>query len=257
MSKKIALLTFGWLLAQSTLAEPIRPTFTRENRLPGRGQVETTVAYRYAELNEEDYFGGAEWHWVTASARYGAAQDAALEFAVPYGMFDGANSDEQGLGDVRLGAEARVFEMIYGYPFVLPHVALVLPSGDEDKGLGTGETVIEVGATIGTTVDPFFRLEAPVHFNLDGTYRVIPNADNEFLLGISAIWDLSDRFSILGECRFSDGGEERISRKDSRFYVQFGASYDVSRNLTVTALGGGAQRAEEDTILSIKTSYTF
>lgn len=86
----------------------------------------------------------------TAVLSYGATDATDVILALPYERTKtrspGANGENRGLGDVELAAKWRFVE--HGDTSVAIRPGVTLPSGDEDKGLGTGRVAPSLFAVL-------------------------------------------------------------------------------------------------------------
>jgi len=76
---------------------------------------------------------------------------------------------------------------------VMPYVRIALPTGDDDKGLGAGETQVRFGASVGTTVDDNWD------FIADIGYVGRSETDNSLRLGGAIVYNFSKKFSLHAE----------------------------------------------------------
>jgi hypothetical protein len=182
--------------------------------------------------------------------RFGAARNLSVGLAVPYGFMDSeAGDSESGLGDITLNAELRAYEDVVGYPYVMPHANVALGTGDEEQGLGTGETLTTLGRAAGTTTYEIF------HWVADARYTFHEEGENVASLSAAFIWDLGDAFAVHVEGRVTD--EERGEGQEHPGLVVGGMSYEATENLTFMAYGGGGKNTEQDVIAAFKAAYSF
>lgn len=252
MRKSILAACMAMTLSVAAYGESERTLFTYENRVPEKGQVEIGVLGVYREVPDEDAVRvmSRDEYLVGPYLRYGLSERLSVSAAFPYKYIDPKYGDaEQGPGDVVLEAVLVAFQDIFGYPFVIPHVSLFLPTGDEDKGLGEGETQTRVGVSIGTTIYDV------LHFIVDGSYTIRRDETNVKELGASIVWDLDKRFSVQAEFQVSN---DKFPGDDNNpVYYLGGATYRPSEALQITVYGGGAQHAETDVYGGAKVSYSF
>jgi hypothetical protein len=217
---------------------PQRTTLTRENMFPELFQLEAGAFFDHVELddNERDSYG--------VYGRYGLWENVTFEAAVPVVSSDIGGSSETGLGDVELKLDLLAFQDIFRYPFVIPHIDVALPTGDEDDGLGTGETVVTLGISVGTTVADQLTWIVDASYAFNGGNSAAEN-DNVFLVSGSVIWDISDRLAILAEGRVA----EENSFGEVPYTVMGGLAYKITRDVQLAGYGG---QYREDTLVENK-----
>ncbi len=246
------------ILAGVAFAEPQRATFVKENRMPGPFKAEIGAIGNYTEI-PDDYAAmnnGEDQYRVAPYARYGLGETFAVQAEVPYMHISPSSGDnENGLGDVVLGAEWVVYQDIFSYPFIIPHAEWSLGTGDEDKGMGAGQSLLSAGVSVGTVVMDMF------HWIIDGRYTFGKEANdgtgeekNVFTFGGAFIWDLNEKCSLITEAKASD---DKNADGDVPLYIQGGIGVQASENVYVSILGGGAKNTDEDVLVSGKVSYSF
>lgn len=238
------LITAGW-----ALAEPGRLLLSTENKMPDLHQLEAGLLFNYAEIPAvfPDY-GDNEEYYAAPYLRFGLLENLTVVGRVPFVSVDPEFGDgESGLGDVSLGFQLLAFEDALRYPYVIPYADVSFPTGDEDKGLGTGETMVKLGAAVGTTVQDVFHYVADISYTVAGG-----DYENYAGLSLGFIWDLSKKFSLLLEGNVRDLDYEGDSYT---LFGQAGMTYRATKALMFGVYGGAGD--VEDTSISFKTSYTF
>jgi hypothetical protein len=251
MMKKWILAAMVSLVAASVYGEAIRPLLTKENKFPDKYGLEIGAVGQFKQLNEKEKDRDREtdvW-WGIPYVRYGVADYFAVFGKVPYGSIrPETGSDEEGIGDVSVGFELRAYEDIFTYPFVIPHAEVFFDTGDDEKGLGEGETHAMGGIAVGTVV------EETVQFVGDLRYEVFDNKDNVASLAVSVLWDLNEKFAVLGEMKAAD---EEVDDHSYTMFFQGGLCYKVTEALDVNVYGGAGKNTDEDVVASMKISYSF
>ncbi|MBU0678936.1 MAG: transporter [Verrucomicrobia bacterium] len=244
MLRKITLLAILFSLAGFSYSEPIRTTFTRENRLPELYQLEAGSGFDYVqfEAGDETVF--------TPYLRFAVFDNLDIIGRVPYVELDPDFGDgESGIGDASLGFEVVVYEDIFHYPYIMPHVDVTYDTGDEDKGLGEGETYVTLGITIGTTVNDM------VHFSLDGSYELRDEVDDIASVGAAIVWDLSKEFALTTEVQWTD--EDDGAEINDPITFLGGMSYEPTENVAFIFSGGVATESDKEEILTGKVAISF
>jgi hypothetical protein len=252
MRKCIVTVVFVLVCHAMAFGESRRTLYTYENKTPEKGEVEIGALGWYREVADEraSVDIGRDEYTLEPYLRYGLLKDFNVTAKFPYMYIDPKASDnEQGPGDVELGAELVAFQDIFGYPFILPHVAVRLPTGDEDKGIGEGNTRTTCGVSVGT------RIYDALQFVVDASYTIYRDEENETLLGGSVVWDVDERLSLLGEVRTSN---KEVGLEANRpVYYLGGMCYRATDALQITVYGGGAQHAETDVLAGAKVAFSF
>ena len=228
-------------------AESQRTLFTVENAFPRWGQVEVGATFQATEQNDNSFQDDVRV--VAPYVRYGLLENLALRLDAPLVESDPAfGSTESGIGDLELELQLRTWEDIFGYPYFIPHVSVTLPTGDEDKGLGNDDSIVEVGMTYGD------KMYDTVMWLLDVSYRINPSADNQILVGHSYIWSVSERFDLITEVSYE---EEFETSDESTVLLSGGMSYNWTKNLQMGAHVAGGLTGPTDLYSQVRLSYSF
>ena len=235
------------VLAGSAWADPMRTVFTKENKFPGALKPELSLAGGGSSFDSADADADVETYFVTPGVRFGLTDRLTLLAAVPYAGYSDETLDESGLGDVEIGTEFLFFEDIFEYAWIIPHATAILATGDEDKGLGTGEGQGRFGISVGTTMHDVLHWAVDVSYTMDGAAPEDEFTDEreDLVAGaLSLIWDLDDRSSILGEVQVRDDATDPDD--DYALRAHLGLAYKVNKHLSIMAYGGGSSGLEED-----------
>lgn len=248
MSKKL-LIPAMCAVAAVVWAEPQRTLIVTENKFPEPGKAEVGYSYFGRESGDDAV------HDHALVARYGLIENLTLRVHVPYVSYQPEfATDEDGLGDVRLGLDLVSFQDVFSYPFVIPHLDVSFPTGDEDKNLGAGETVFRAGVAIGTkTHDQFVWV-------IDASYSSASDAvaDKQgdlFDIALGILWELSDRFTVQAE-----GMVRHYEAYDSAAVLLGGGmSYKWTPSLLTSVYMGqwNSNDSGEDTVFKAAVSYGF
>lgn len=242
--------TIAALCCASTLAwgEAQRALLTHENKYPELHQLE--LGYEFRQREFEDF----QFRTHSAQARFGVWENLTAILDVPWAQRDNDfGDDESGIGDVEFGLDLVAYQDIFGYPYVIPHVAASFSTGDEDEGLGTGETMYLFGVSIGTVVYEVLHYVLDVSFaqNYDAKAS---EEDDALLVSLSLLWDLSDRFNVAAEGRVVDLQDT----DDESYLIGGGFTYEWTENFQTGFFYGGWQESDdEDRVLSVRANYTF
>lgn len=237
-------------MAALAQAESQRAQFTHENLLPDYHKAEVGAAgsFQSAEAQDVDTYD--------IYARYTVITNLALGVAVPFKNIDTDIGDsETGVGDVRFGVELRAYEDILGYPYCIPHIDVDLPTGDEDKGLGTGDVSPRFGVSVGTKTWDELNWIADLTYAANGAGEPGDLQDVLFV-SLSLVWDVSKKFAVLAEGRWSN---EDTTSGDDVVAGEFGMTYKFTRHFALSGYVGGGSGGDynPDSTSGFKAAYSF
>ncbi len=225
------------LCTMLSFAEPQRSTLTRENAYPELRAGELGLGYQYgdSEVLESDTY--------TLRGRYAFYDNFTAYAELPYLDLQPAfgGGGESGFGDLAVGIDLLIFEDIFEYPFVIPHGEVSFDTGDEEKGLGSGETVKTFGISIGTKTWDQLAWIVDASYAIDGGTATSKDSDVYYLSG-ALVWDVSDRFAVLAEARMW----EKNRFDDNPTLIQGGMAYMLTENVQLAGYFG---RFQEDTTI--------
>jgi len=221
-------------------ADPMRTVFTKENKFPEAMGWEVYVAGGATGYDGDRAEEDIDTFAVASGVRFGVTDRLAVLAEIPFVGYSEGDNDESGLGDMSLGAEFLFFEDIFEYAWIIPHADLIFATGDEDDGLGNGKTQAAFGLSIGTTVNDVVHFAADVTFTSNGGRDEDDpeEYDNLTTGGISIVWDLDSRASLLGEIMARD---DTLDPDDSYGTMcHLGMAYRVNENVSMMIYGGAA-----------------
>lgn len=261
MTKQLILTTAAVMAAALCRGEAQRTVRTLENNFPELHQLELGVNYRNFSFAGE---GDASLNTVGATLRYGLLEKLTAYAEVPAASFDSDDNDDgAGLGDIRVGVQLLAYEDVFEYPWVIPHIDVTLATGDENEGLGTGETSAGFGISVGS------RMYDQFSFVLDGSYVLngglstgSTDTDDAFVIGFSFVADISEQLAFVGEYALAlvdnDGDTEfGQSAEDDPRYIGGGMTYRWNDQLTLGFNAGSWDDSALDTEMSVRASYEF
>ncbi|MBI3987683.1 MAG: transporter [Lentisphaerae bacterium] len=246
------------LTVSAGLAETMRPLYSKENKFPELFAFEVGSDFNYRDFDEvigTTSFGDVTVKenetTITPFVRFGLWENLTAYTRVPYGFIDSdVDGKTDGFRDLSVGLELLAYESSFKFPYVIPYVDVSFPTGDEDEGLGHGDTLATFGSAIGTTVEEVY------HFTLDGRYEYDSRAEDGTFAGATAvIWDLSKRFSVLAEAKVR---EEVVGVDDGvPAFFEGGMCYKPVRALSLSWYGGVAVNTEENGNAGARIAYSF
>ena len=161
-----------------------------------------------------------------------------LSYTIPYSFLDSDSMENQsGLGDVMLNYRYQLFHDAGESPAVAPRISLLFPSGDDDRGMGSGVFGYQFNLPISKTLSD----RTYVNVNLGATY--LPDVGFEFSngrhphgrdllhfnLGASLIHALTENVHLMLEAaaNFEEELEERSTVAGGRARVNRSRTNDV------------------------------
>lgn len=234
------------LLAAAAYGETVRPQLTQENRFPEPLQLEMSIGYFYQDFNDESELGTLD-----GTFRLGLADGFAAKIKVPFEDREETlgSMSESGVGDVQFGAELRLWEDIFTYPYLLLLGNVSLDTADEDKNLGNGESFYELGLTLGTvTYDQF-------HWAAEGRYQFYEDSEDRAVGAASILWEIGPAFAVMVEGQLREDPDSVES--DSPFLFLGGIYYEITKQLNFSLHGGTENNSNKDAFAGGEVSYTF
>ena len=136
-----------------------------------------------------------------------------------------------GLGDTLLNLKYRPFKETESWPAVAGGVLVLLPTGDDDRGLAQGD--VEVGPLL-----ILAKRAGPVTLTSNAGYVFVPgNRDRDFwLLALSAEYPVSQTIGVVGEVVSTLPAHRGPNRAILRTGVVYAISPHVLRD-AATAVG--------------------
>ena len=241
------------LVAGAALADPVRTIFTMENKFPEAMGWEVELGGSGATYDGSRAVARFDSYAGYLGARFGATDRLALRAAVPYVYYSTGGRREDGFGDVSLGAEFLFFEDIFEYAWIVPHATAMFPTGDEDKGLGSGDVQGIFGVSVGTTTMDVLHWAADVSYATDASTA---KEDKGLVTGsASLVWELDKQASVLGEVQFRN--DPANTDKDYALMYHAGLAYRINANWSAMGYGGAASRMNLDYYGMARLVYQF
>ncbi|MFO1491859.1 MAG: transporter [Kiritimatiellia bacterium] len=251
--RKLLLFAAAGILPVLAGADTQRTTYGFENRFPGEGRLEMGGEINFQEIevyNDGVIFQDYRRTSFGAYGRYGIWENLNASATLPFVESDpDPGGSETGLGDIQLGLQLKAYEDIFEYPFVIPHLSVSLPTGEEDSGTGNGESILTYGLSVGTVTWDWMT------WILDASYEAHGEIDDVVGGSLSLIADVSKRFSVIGEIRVTD--EPSSESDDYSADALAGISYDWSKRFTTVFSAGGALDNGDDFLSVIRAGYTW
>jgi len=111
-----------------------------------------------------------------------------LSYSIPFA----ATGDASGFGDVLLNYRYQLRDETAGGPAISPRVSLILPTGREADGLGSGTTGLDMNLPVSKQFGDLY-----VHGNVGYTW--LPGVDHTARIAGSGIWRVQPMLNLLLE----------------------------------------------------------
>ena len=253
MIRKSVLLAVAALCVSSLgYSESMRTRLTVENKFPDLGQAEVGADGGYWDYEFSEELA------LTPFVRYGLAENLTVFATAPYRQLEPEYGEKvDGMGDATVGFDLVAWQDIFDYPYIIPHVEIGLPTGDEDEGLGAGNATVTGGISAGTIVEDVWHFIADVGYVIDDSDDKGVEDNNHGYIAGSLVLDLSKEFALLGEIKMTD--EKSNNSEDSDYPVIFdgGFSYKASKDLMVNWYVGGSGNSDLNSFTVLKMAYSF
>lgn len=189
-----------------------------------------------------------------------------LSFAVPWQRF----GEQEGIGDLALNYRYQLLGSGDDPVAFAPRTSLLLPTGDEEKGLGAGAAGLQINLPLSVALGERFV----THVNLGATHT--PKARNErgaeadltaYHFGQSFVWLAAPRFNALVELLYTAGeevaGPGRTEESDS-FLISPGVrwAWNLPSGLQIVpgaafTFGAGPSSGEKSVFFYLSFEHPF
>lgn len=224
-----------------------RPLSSDDAGTVEQGHLEIEAGYEYADDTDDEYNLGF-------CLKYGLFSRLDVGVEVPYHFIDVAeDEDVDGIGDVVLGTKLGILEEKEGFPAFSVSYSLKTESGDEEKGLSSGEIDHSINAILSKELG-----KAVGHLNLGYTYLGLPDDENDdiFTYGLALEFPLNDRFTIVGELTGETNFDDDFD--DNPFSGLAGFNYALSDIVRVDlGFGWGISEASADFLVTTGLTLAF
>jgi outer membrane putative beta-barrel porin/alpha-amylase len=237
-----ALLVLTMLSATSAWAG--RPLDTEDTGTVARGAAEVELGVDHTRGGDESLSAGRG----VIAVGLGDALELRLESALA--VVDGAEHRARaGIGDTVLGAKYRLRHESPAAPAVLGALAVRLPTGDADRGLGSPGADVTMLAVAGKSLGP-----VTVHGNAGYTIVTDDRSADVWRLAASTEWAAGDGWTLVAEI-VSDVG---ATAAPTTAVIRAGSRFDVNEWLTIDAAAGtGLTRSSPDLVTTLGLTLRF
>lgn len=168
MRKRCCFILFSGLAVLSAAgSHALHPLTTENTAFLGKGNRQAETWFEHTIAQDPAEFYGNNFGAVLS---YGLTAKCDILFSAPWQGWTSGGTSEGGPGDLALEGKFQVAER-GGWAFALKP-GFSLPTGDADKGLGSGKSNLSLRAIVGTTAGPW-------HYYLNAGYAGNRNSGGE------------------------------------------------------------------------------
>lgn len=246
-------LFLGTVLTCSTVALAAQPLITDDAGTIGKGHYQVELAGEYGYDKVDGVTTQATEAGVTLS--YGLSESMDLVVGAPYQYVktkeDGLSALDNGISDTSLELKWRLYEQDDLSFAVKP--GLSLPTGDDDKGLGTGKVGYGLLTVLSKEMDPW-----GFHLNL-GYVRNENTADEEkdiWHASIASCFAVTDKLTVAADLGI-ETNTDQLASEDPAYFLA-GMMYAVTEDLVLDCgVKFGLNEDETDTTVIAGLTWIF
>jgi hypothetical protein len=181
-----------------------------------------------------------DWHFAFTQEWPLFSQRHQLSYTVPYSFLESGGQTQYGVGDVLLNYRLQALFETDTQPAMAPRMSLVLPTGNESKGLGDDAWGLQFNLPFSKVVQDRWTL----HANAGLTFLADVQGRNpvSYNLGGSAIYAVTPRFNLMLE--LVGGWNEQVNsgriERDFEATMSPGVRYAFNFRAGQLVLGVGA-----------------
>jgi hypothetical protein len=251
MKKVLFALIFTFMLSGTAFAA--HPLITDDAGTQGKGKFQLELGGEHSRSNEDGVKGNTTQ--ITPVLTYGIVDNIDVVLGIPYQSYRMKDADDRfsgdGFSDASLDLKWRFFEKD-GWGFALKP-GITLPTGDADKGLGTGRVTYHFFFITTKEIKPW-----AFHANLG--YMRNENSAQER----KNLWhaSLAAEVEVVKDLRaVANIGIQRNPDMDDTQHPAFilgGLIYSISEHLDIdVGIKGGLNRAEDDITYLAGLTFKF
>ena len=193
-----------------------------------------------------------------------------LSFVLPWQHFDGTPDDSSGVGDIAINYRLQAIGSGETPVAFSPRLSLLLPTGDDEEGLGAGAAGLQVNLPISVVLAPRFV----THFNLGATFT--PDSSNPagdeadttvYNFGQSFVWLARPKLNALVEFVYTSGEEvtgPNATEASDSFFISPGLrwAWDFPSGLQIVPgiavpIGAGPSSGEQQIFFYLSFEHPF
>src|SRR4030095_5879164 len=194
----------------------IEEAYNREAGVVQHILATTYSVTQHARHNDEEWAPVFTQEWPIGS------QTHQFSYTIPYSFVQSGGQSRNGIGDVLINYRLQALTETSSRPAFAPRLSLILPTGDETRGFGSGVFGFQTNLPMSKIVSDRWTL----HLNAGFTF--LPDVQGRDLVnynfGGSAIFAVDRRFNLMLEC-VANVDEEPDSHRTSSVILSPGARY--------------------------------
>ncbi|MFC1589870.1 transporter [Candidatus Omnitrophota bacterium] len=238
MNKNLAFILYiliFYTFVTHTTAYAVRPLSTEDATVIDKGSLEVEGGFEWTRLENRD-----DNYSFVLVPNYGLLEHVQICCEIPFDIIRPEDdSDQEGLGDIGVASKILILQETERIPSVVFKSIVKLSTGDEDKGLGSGDEDVTLILAATKSIG-----KVTLHSNIGYSF-VGKEADDSLkdcmLYGVAFEYPVGSELSIVGEVY---GESESGFNKDSHVISPLvGLRYQLTENITF------------DTAFKIGTSY--
>jgi len=234
------IIIIGLICGMAREAIPCRPLKTEDSGTTpyGKTALELSIDSPNWESNDME-------HEFCSVVNYGLSDSLDAGFEMPFVRINPVNGElEKGLGDIVLRMKYRIINETDAYPAFLIKPTFKIPSGDEEKGLGSGKSDAGILLVLSKSFGNFSG-----YLNAGYNMLDLPKdkfwSDNTAFIGLGFSQPVNERVTLLGELTYEPNFNSR--RSDDPFDMVWGVNYNLSQTAMLDfALRSGLTDASQD-----------
>jgi len=229
VKKIISFIIFGFifLIINSYQVYAIRPLSTEDATVVEKGAFEAEIGFEYIRQDNRD-----NNYTILLVPNYGLTERIQLCCELPFDILrpDGG-PDEEGLGDISLASKILIFQETEKIPSLVFKPVVKLATGDEDKGLGSGDEDISFILTATKSIG-----QATFHSNVGYTFVGKEKDDSLkdcLLYGVALEYPIYSKLTIVTEVY----GESKSDFDNEAYTINplIGLTYQLTDKITFDA----------------------
>ncbi|MBY0532842.1 MAG: transporter [Xanthobacteraceae bacterium] len=142
---------------------------------------------------------GRDWNFVFTQEWPLWSQTHQFSYSIPFARLRSNGQRASGIGDVYLNYRYQLLDETMQQPAIAPRFSLIVPSGNELRGLGDGSTGVEFNLPISKIVSDRVTLHG--NLGLTHLFDVQTFSTTSYFLGGSAIYAVSRNLNFMFEVR--------------------------------------------------------